>query len=73
MSCTITSTGFALLVVLGRQLAIHVDRCTEFLGRGLWFDRAGGAISWGLDLGRLRLRLVIDRAEGRHFTGWVLF
>ena len=74
MNCTITSTGFALPVLLGHQLALHLDHATEPIGHGLWSDHDGATTTWALDLGRLRLRLrlVIDRTEGRTSTGWGL-
>jgi hypothetical protein len=61
-------TGFALPVLLGHQLAVHVDRSEGALGRGLWSLTEGPTTTWGLDLGRLRLRLVIDRTEERRST-----
>jgi hypothetical protein len=35
-------------------------------------DRDGSTTSRGLDLGQLRLRLVVDRTEWRTSTGWGL-
>jgi hypothetical protein len=64
--------GFALPVLLGHQLAAHVDRSEGALGRGPWSLTEGSTRTIGLDLGRLRLRLVIDRTEGRTSTGWGL-
>ncbi len=72
MNYTITSTGFALPVLLGHQLALHLDHATASLGRGLWSDLDGPTTTWGIDLGRYRVRLVADRVEGRRSTGWGL-
>lgn len=75
----ITSAGFCLPVVLGRQLAIHGDHSASGFGFGLWRDHwdhstasAGAVSTLGLDLGRLRLRLVADRVGTRRSTGWGL-
>jgi len=72
MNCTITSSGFALPVLLGHQLAIHLDHATASLGRGLWSFSEGPTRTHGMGLGRLRLRLVIDRTEGRRSIWGVL-
>ncbi len=72
MTCTITSTGFCLPVLFGHQLALHLDHATASLGHGRWSDHDGPTTTWGLDLGHHRVRLVIDRVEGRHSTGWGL-
>ncbi len=73
----ITSAGFCLPVVLGRQLAIHADHSASGFGVGLWRDlesgtttASGSTSTLGLDLGRLRLRLVADRVGTRRSTGW---
>ncbi len=72
MTCTITSTGFCLPVLFGHQLALHLDHATASLGHGRWSDHDGPTTTWGIDLGHHRVRLVIDRVEGRHSTGWGL-
>ena len=72
MTCTITSTGFALPVLLGHQLALHLDHADASLGRGRWSDHDGPTTTWGLDLGRYRVRLVIDRVGTSRSTGWGL-
>jgi hypothetical protein len=64
--------GFSLPVLLGHQLALHLDQADASLGCGLWSDHDGHTTTLGADLGRLRLRLVIDRTEGRTSTGWGL-
>ncbi|MBD2550953.1 hypothetical protein H6G65_15445 [Microcystis elabens FACHB-917] len=69
---TITSTGLALPALLGHQLALHLDHADASLGCGLWSDHDGPTRTWGLGLGQLRLRLVVDRTEGRRSTGWGL-
>jgi hypothetical protein len=69
MNC-ITSAGFCLPALLGRQLAIHADHCRDSLGHGLWTDRDGSTTTWGLDLGRRRLRLTLERVGNRRSTGW---
>ena len=72
MPCTITSTGFALPVLLGHQLALHLDHGTEPIGHGAWSLAEGPTTTWGADLGHYRVRLVADRVEGRHSAGWGL-
>jgi len=72
MTCTITSTGFNTPVLLGRQLALHLDHATEPLGYGMWSDHDGTTTTLGLDLGAGRFRLVVDRIQGRRSTGWGL-
>jgi hypothetical protein len=69
---TISSTGFSLPVLLGHQLALHLDHATEFLGYGLWSDHDGTTRTLGPDLGHRRVRLVIDRTEGRRSVWGVL-
>jgi hypothetical protein len=64
--------GLALPALLGHQLALHLDHADASLGRGLWSDHDGPTRTWGLDLGHHRVRLVIDRVEGRRSTGWGL-
>jgi hypothetical protein len=72
MTCTYTSTTFGLPVLLGHQLALHLDHADASLGRSLWSLSEGPTRTLGLDLGHYRVRLVIDRTEGRHSTGWGL-
>lgn len=64
--------GISLPVLLGHQLAAYLDHADASLGRGLWSDHDGPTRTWGLDLGQLRLRLVVDRTEGRTSAGWGL-
>ena len=72
MNCTITSAGFSLPVLLGHQLAAYLYHGTEPMGHGAWSLTEGSTRTWGLDLGRCRVRLVADRVEGRTSTGWGL-
>ncbi|MCP9823896.1 hypothetical protein [Synechococcus sp. EJ6-Ellesmere] len=62
---TITSTGLALPALLGHQLAAHIDRAGTPFGWGPWSLAEGHATTFGLDAGRVRLRLVLDRLAGR--------
>ena len=60
------------LDALGHQLAAYLDHGTEPMGHGAWSLTEGSTRTWGLDLGRCRVRLVADRVEGRTSTGWGL-
>jgi len=64
--------GFSLPVLLDHQLAIYVDQGTEPIGHGAWSLTEGSTTTRGLDLGHYRVRLVVDRAEGRRSTDWGL-
>ncbi|MCP9771628.1 hypothetical protein KBY66_03145 [Synechococcus sp. Tobar12-5m-g] len=70
MNSTIASTGFAMPVCLGFELAIHADHCPAGFGLGSWSDQSGPTSTFGFDAGRLRCRLVIDRVGERDSTGW---
>jgi len=72
MNCTITFSGFVMPVLLGHQLALHLDHANASLGHGAWSLTEGPTRTWGLDLGHHRVRLVVDRVEGRRSTGWGL-
>jgi hypothetical protein len=63
--------GFSLPVLFGHQLALHLDQADASLGRGPWHLNEGPTRTLGLDLGRLRLRLVVDRVNGRR-AAWGL-
>lgn len=64
--------GFNTPAVVCHQLALYFERASNSLGHGMWTDRNGPTATWGLDLGRLRLRLLVDRTDGRISTGWGL-
>ncbi len=64
--------GLALPALLGHQLAAYLDYGTEPMGHGAWSLTEGSTRTWGLDLGHHRVRLVLDRVEGRRSTGWGL-
>jgi hypothetical protein len=79
MNRNIASIGFALPALLGHQLATHTDHCPAGFGFGLWRDHwdhstssAGSVSTWGIDLGRRRFRLVLDRVGSRCSAGWGL-
>jgi hypothetical protein len=72
MNSTIKSTGFAMPVFLGFELAIHADRTATGFGFGVWSLQEGPTTTYGLDTHLIRIRLVIDRVGERHSTGWGL-
>jgi hypothetical protein len=64
--------GLALPALLGHQLALYLDHGIEPMGHGNSSLTEGSTRTWGLDLGRYRVRLVIDRVGTRRSTGWGL-
>ena len=65
----VTTRGFVFPVVADIEAAIYCDTCPGATGCRAWrFPEAGG-ITYGLDLGPVRLRLHLDRLNGRATTG----
>jgi hypothetical protein len=67
--------GLALPPVLGWQLAGYCDRCPAGFGpAGLWHDSWGASRvrTLGLDLGGVRLRLMLERVRADAVAEWGL-
>lgn len=68
----VTTRGFVFPVVADIEAAAYIDTCPGSTGCRAWRFPEGHGITYGLDLGRVRLRLVLDRLNGRRTTGWGL-
>ena len=71
---TITTRGFVLPVVGNVEAAVCIDHRPGAVGCSAWRFPEGGHITYGIDMGVIRLRLVLDRlSDGRRSTeGWGL-
>jgi hypothetical protein len=69
---SITTSGLVLPALLGHELAAYIDQSAASFGLGVRSFTEGHATTYGLDAGRLRLRLVVDRLDGRRPAGWGL-
>jgi hypothetical protein len=69
---SITTRGFVFPVVGNIETAAYVDRQPGATGCGAWRFPEGCTTTYGIDLGAIRLRLVLDRlTDGRRPTeGW---
>jgi hypothetical protein len=67
---TITTRGFAVPALLGLQLAAYIDQSAAQFGLGLWSFTEDHATTYGLNAGSIRLRLVLDRLDGRRPADW---
>lgn len=68
----VTTRGFVFPVVADIEAAAYIDICPGATGCSAWRFPEGNAITYGLDLGPVRLRLQLDRLNGRTTTGWGL-
>ena len=68
----VTTRGFVFPVVADIVTAIYCDNCPSATGCRAWTFREGHGITYGLDLGPVRLRLQFDRLNGRRTHGWGL-
>jgi len=64
--------GFVFPVVADIEAAIYCDTCPSATGCRAWRFHDGHGITYGLDFGPVRLRLQLDRLNGRTTTGWGL-
>ena len=71
---TITTRGFVFPVVGNIEAAVYIDHHPGATGCSAWRLIEGTTATHGIDLGVLRLRLVLDRlTDGRRPTeGWGL-
>ena len=70
----ITTRGFVFPVLGSIEAAVYIDRQPGATGCSFWRFLHGNVTTYGLDLGVIRLRLVLDRLPaGRAATeGWGL-
>ena len=68
----VTTRGFVFPVVADIEAAIYCDTCPGATGWSAWRFKEDGTKTYGIDLGQLRLRLVLDRLDGRATSGWGL-
>lgn len=68
----VTTRGFVFPVVADIEAAVYVDACPGATGCSAWRFPEGSGITYGLDIGPVRLRLQFDRLNGRSTTGWGL-
>jgi len=68
----VTTRGFVFPVVADIEAAIYCDTCPGATGCRAWRFPDGHGITYGLDLGPVRLRLALDRLNGRKTLGWGL-
>ena len=69
----IYSTGYVLPVLISIEMAVYLDRSPEPFGWKPWIYAEDRTATLGLDLGRVRLRLVLQRLNGANpaESGWV--
>jgi hypothetical protein len=68
----VTTRGFVFPVVVDIEAAVYIDICPGAIGCSAWRFPEGHGVAYGLDIGAVRLRLQIDRLNGRFATGWGL-
>jgi hypothetical protein len=68
----VITTGLALPPAMGLQAALYCDRCTNGWGLKGWRDHWGQVNVLGLDVGPVRLRLVLERLRPGATTKWGL-
>jgi len=69
---SITISGLVLPALLGHELAAYIDQSAAPFGLGVWSFTEGHATTYGLDACSIRLRLVLDRLDGRRPADWGL-
>lgn len=69
---TITTRGFVFPVVGNIEVAVYIDHQPGAPGCSAWRLAEGPTTTHGMDLGVLRLRLVLDRLTDsrRRTEGW---
>ena len=67
-----TTRGFVFPVVADIEAAVYIDICPGATGCRAWRFSEGHGVTYGLDIGAVRLRFVLDRLNGRFTTGWGL-
>lgn len=65
----VTTRGFVFPVVVDIESAIYIDTCPGSTGCRAWRFLEGSGTTYGIDLGPVRLRLQLDRLNGRRTTG----
>ena len=70
----ITTRGFVFPVLGNIETAVYIDRQSGVTVCSAWRFLHGNATTYGIDLGVIRLRLVLDRliAGRRPTEGWGL-
>jgi hypothetical protein len=70
----ITTRGFVFPVLGNIEAAVYIDHCPDVTGCSTWRLIEGNTTTHAIDLGVIRLRLVLDRlGDGRCPTeGWGL-
>lgn len=67
-----TTRGFVFPVVAKIEAAVYIDTCPGTTGYSAWRFPEGNGVTYGLDIGVIRLRLQLERLNGRSTTGWGL-
>jgi hypothetical protein len=68
----VTTRGFVFPVVADIEAAVYIDICPSATGCSAWRFPEGHSVTYGLDIGAVRLRFVLDRLNGRFTAGWGL-
>ena len=68
----VTTRGFVFPVVGDTEAAVYIDACPGATGCSAWRFPGGNGVTYGLDVGLIRLRLQLERLNGRASAGWGL-